>query len=444
MIKQFYKVIELKNKMKIYHLVRNHFSLTKDSLKLFKYRLLQEPHIAKEYANILKNSKDLRVKIPIKEREFEIVDDGWKEFNKCFSSFVESINISYMDFRNNKVFYKAQFFKLKKAIIDFYINNLSSFIYDFTNTNYNEECISVIKETLTTFNLKNIEIQNMTFNPISKEIIRIFINDEIFADINLNFVKKTKEIPKYIEKAVMGILENIGIKKMPVNKKLYIVLSLNFADWFLSASGQKWGTCISLDSEHYEATWAGLPGLIGDKNRAMVYVTDGKKKKYFNIEVDNILSRAFILTVRNKENNETGFSFVKEYPNEFGIKALAQKYFGMNFISSLESVISRYYLEFLFHNVYGFDGFVSFIFQDTTKLKIAYKNKVKYFPTSYGYFYIGEKGGLQSILKQNNRLFEDEGKNYGWNYRDGLSCLVKNNLSIKDFWSDDRHERDKE
>jgi hypothetical protein len=44
---------ELKNKFLIFDLVKNHFSLTENSLELFKFRLFNEPLIAEEYKAII-------------------------------------------------------------------------------------------------------------------------------------------------------------------------------------------------------------------------------------------------------------------------------------------------------------------------------------------------------------------------------------------------------
>ena len=60
---------EIKNKFKVYELVKNHFGLSERSLKLFKFRLFYEPHIAPEYAELLNRyatkEDPLRARIPI-------------------------------------------------------------------------------------------------------------------------------------------------------------------------------------------------------------------------------------------------------------------------------------------------------------------------------------------------------------------------------------------
>ena len=244
---------DLKNKFKIYKIVKNHFSLTDYSLKLFKYRLFLEPHIAPEYSKIIKDSKDLRKKILISDNLSFLskIDKGWETFINNFRSFCKKYPLSYEDFKKNKVTINSQQIKLQKAILNFYINNRNE--------------------------------------------------DEILFSFERNFN----------EYEIKNIFEIIGSKKIGNKNKLYLVLSLNFADWFLCSTKESWTSCLNLDSDYENAYWTGLPGLIGDKNRALVYLTDGTKKEYEGIIVDKIISRSWILTVREKKQESPVKNFKK-------------------------------------------------------------------------------------------------------------------------------------
>ena len=89
--------------------------------------------------------------------------------------------------------------------------------------------------------------------------------------------------------------QSISEKRFPIGKELQIVLSLNFADWFLCSTAESWTSCLDLKSSHQSAFWASLPGLIIDKNRALVYITDGTKKEFCGITTDKFITRSWIL-----------------------------------------------------------------------------------------------------------------------------------------------------
>ena len=60
-------------------MVKGHFGFDKESLDLFKFRLFQEPHIAPEYAEILKNSPDRRIRYKIEKDDIGTLQylDEW-------------------------------------------------------------------------------------------------------------------------------------------------------------------------------------------------------------------------------------------------------------------------------------------------------------------------------------------------------------------------------
>ncbi len=369
---------ELKNKFTLYKIVKNHFSLTKESLDLFKFRLFYEPHIATEYSEILKrfSSKDdpLRARIPI-PRESQLMaklDKGWGIFKDYFSVFINNHNISYSDFVNNKVLIDKQQVKLMKAVTKFY----------------------------------------------SKDIENVH-----------NYYRIT---PERIQK----IFEEIGKHKI-TKKGVELVLSLNFADWFLCSTGENWGSCLSLESGYEDAYWSGLPGLVGDKNRAMLYITSGEKKEYEGIIVDKVLSRSWTLILRKRasvdekeKRSDTSILVVGEYPNSFGLAKLAETFFsemfnGRDFFSERKH-ISRYYIENLFHEDHGNykNCFTSYIYQDNTINIIGKKNKASFREGAYSYLKYGQCG--INRFNKNGKAYNGEYFYYGG----GLRELIRTGVNI--------------
>jgi len=123
------------NKLEIYRLVKDFFCLTKKSLSIFKYRLFYEPNVNPMYKKILGDTKNLRKKIPLSGNLLINFDEGWKTFRHFFDSFYRSTGITYKHFNENKVIYKNQEFKIKKALVDYYKNNLFNSIFDFSFDN---------------------------------------------------------------------------------------------------------------------------------------------------------------------------------------------------------------------------------------------------------------------------------------------------------------------
>ena len=245
---------------------------------------------------------------------------------------------------------------------------------------------------------------------------------------------------KFVEIEVMERLEKIGAVTFP-KSGVQLVLSLNFADWFLASTAEKWTSCISLESDYEEAFWSGLPGLIGDKNRALLYITDGKQKDYYGIKVDRIIARSWILTVRQKSDNKTFFSFVGSYPIHADLEELAKKYFEMKFISKGEKFISRYYAELLYHKVMengSVKRLLSWGYNDNVKLKIATKNKAKHMFGKYAYFKGYYTGGhpnhtveLVDEGRKGGELFSAE---HSFCIRGGLSSLFNMDRVLTEYY----------
>lgn len=169
--------------------------------------------------------------------------------------------------------------------------------------------------------LTNIKQDGKSKIKIKKYIEKIYENDE-------KRFNRDKERAKYnivlnninsIDEYIIKCFEVIGKYKIP-NKKMELVLSLNFADWFLCSTAESWESCFSIDKGCY---WFGVPSLIGDFSRALIYITAGNKKTYLGITVDSIISRSWVLLGENNKKY-----IVKFYPNNFISEKIISKLTG--------------------------------------------------------------------------------------------------------------------
>ena len=247
-----------KNKEIILELVRKHFFLSKDGLEKFE-RYLREPLIDDIYKPML--GSDLRARFKIEGTQLsQEYDQGWKVFNNTFHrlNMYKHVPFTYENYRTNKIIINKNERKLVKYI---------------------EE---MLFETL----------------PLKDAYSMLGLYPE-----HINDPKKSLE---WIKKYFKDKINEIGALKTP-DTGLQVVLSYNFADWFLCSAGEKWSSCVSLECEYGGSYWTGLPGLVGDKNRVFLYVTDGVKKKYNGIVVDRLLSRAWLVMSRKNQIHSLRF-----------------------------------------------------------------------------------------------------------------------------------------
>jgi len=197
-----------------------------------------------------------------------------------------------------------------------------------------------------------------------------------------------------------------------------IVISYNFADWFLASTKENWGSCLNLESSYESAYWTGLPGLIADKNRVMIYLTTKEKKEYRGIKTDNFISRTWALL------GENDFLYwLMFYPSPFKIAD--------NFIDAVKErskikgiepaysydIITKYSINPLFFKT----GDSCFIYQDRSFF-YAKENNI--------YIKVGDFGGALSIVKKDDKSIIRDGAVF--EFSGGLSSLIGNETDITD------------
>ena len=257
----------------------NNFDLIESYIKCFgfqkadeKYAIseLRNPTLDDEYKNLV--GADLRkiwTLTSIDATELHEKDEGWKLFQNFFRNIIIKCDIKYDDYKSNKKIFQKNTVKIKKILTDTYMADPTLFVRDYRNTLFNES------------------LQNLGFN---------------------SQIKNDSGNKAIIEKYIIKAFEQIGTVKLP-DSELKLVLSCNFADWMLCSAGETWTSCLNVGSGAY---WRGIVSLIGDKNRAMLYITNGKKKNWHGIEVDAVLSRTWVLLSDMNEKK-----IIKFYPQSF-------------------------------------------------------------------------------------------------------------------------------
>ena len=350
-------------------LVKNHFNLGYKGYEDF-HKLLWNKNNERIIDPIFKEllGKDLRYSIPISRDMYPAIDEGWELFKKKFNYlFANSdFNIQYKNYKENSIDYHKNKLKLFKAVKKYYKENeraLSQFVYNHTNSYFDER---------------------------KKEDIF----DEAFTEV----------------------VNEIGTKKIP-NKDMTIVLSLNYADWFLCSTSESWESCLNLESEYEDCFWSGLPGLIGDPNRMMFYITNGKKKEYNGIKVDSVTARTWgILT-----DDSDIIHPVLSYPIELLEGNILQRVFkDLRFLHEEDAGwISKYPLTIIRNTL----NQSAFIYQDSS-----------FFSESSDEYYL-EGGSSGSSIIDSSGYISDGSPYY---YTEGLSNLIHLNEDISNY-NEDAH-----
>jgi hypothetical protein len=360
----------MSNKDKILDLVSEYFWLDNSSFNKFKDKLY-EPKIDPRYSQYL--GDDLRRRWKVPESIMEEFDGGWDIFKESFKLFIHDNDISYKDFRLNKKVINKNYIKLRKLLREYYIEN------------YMKKLI------------QDIDLHGLPIDDMNREVL----------------------INRYID----DVYRAIGTKKIP-SDGIDIVLSANFEDWFFCSSGESWTSCLNLESEYMY--WAGLAGTIGDKNRAMLYITDGKEKNLIKgMKTERILSRSWLLL-----DDRDNINFVKFYPNEYLSIRNIRKITGISF---KEDEWGDFRSKHPIDPIYFENGNSSFIYQDTTEFNsdlhfvgkesagIYFFNKSNPNNIQQGDIFNHRENGLYDLIERRTDLGEEQ---ISIHYCDDCNCAI--------------------
>ena len=231
----------------------------------------------------------------------------------------------------------------------------------------------------------------------------------ILLDLATDIITK-KEATLLIQEIIKYYMDKIGASKIAKSSDgLELVISRNFADWFMCSTAESWSSCLNFESEF--PYWSGLPGLIVDSSRVLAYITDGQRKSAYGIEVDKFISRTWII-----QDREDVFNHLRWYPSKMFKNKILRRYSKLRVPEFREhDWISKLPLDLLYHK----DKIGScFIYQDMSDWHIR-ENEVYIIGSDEGCFSFIEEGKYPTIIEEDH-----------FNYEDGLQELIDNNKEI--------------
>lgn len=343
--------------------ILKYFGLNEESKERFS-EAFDNPFVDEVYKKLV--GEDLRLRLPLDRTLYKDFDKGWETLNNVLPRFVEQYGITYEDFYNNKIDGDKESLRIMKLIRNYlkaptrrdseiFLRNMAAFEHNKFRE-YARYC------------------ENYSYN----------LSD-----------------PSAFSKAVELFIDRINELRFSKTRRIEIVLSLNKADWILSTTAESWRTCLSLESPSFASYWIGLAGAVVDKNMALLYVTNGEKKRYLGNEMDKVLSRSWVLLDRNSRIN-----VVKFYPSPLIDLKNLNKFFPVELKNVGADFVSKHRIKpLMFEN-----GFTNYIFQDKTN------------PYDYnkdGFLLVGGEKGLYTF--KGNRVFEGP----IFEYVDGLSAFIE-------------------
>lgn len=355
--------IDLDNNNLIKDIVLSHFGLDSESRDRF-VEALENPEIDDVYRPFL--GDDLRARFPVNRLLLENVDESWSLFLQSFQTYIRQFKPSYVDFLQGKIRHNKNILRIFKHLPAYYFED--------------ERAISALK-----------------------------------LDLGLStFETSINRVREHFDSRLNQIIEN----RLPAKCDYEIVISRNFADFFLCSSAESWTSCLNLDSEWSGAYWSGLPGFIIDKNKAMIYITNKEKKDYLGIVTDKFITRSF-LTVDQRDEIKA----LRWYPSDsfFQSKVFSKLPFKIGMFDSYGDKVKHPVKPLFFKN-----GWSCFAYQDKTSFRYMSEDTD---PSEPRVLSSVEKGG-QFYINRESSLQYHEGPYFFW--EGGLRGLMQGDTDISD------------
>jgi hypothetical protein len=354
------------NEKAIEELVFNHFSLKPSSNFRFS-QAIRNRFIDEEYKHYLDGNNRLIVEVP--EEYYEIFDKGWERFKEVLPFFAREYGITYEDFRRNKIIHNKNTLKIIKLLKNYF---------------FKEGELSEDKHSEYFHFLRNVRF----LFPDSETLFEMY--DDRFSK-------------RFAQEIITFFINKLNEVRLSSDKKIYIVISFNYTDIFLSSTAEEWSSCLNLESRSFAAYWSCLPGAAIDRNLAVLYITNGSEKYYEGIVAPKMISRSFLLL-----DKEGVLNIVKFYPNELININIINEVLPFNIREIGPHYESKYEIEPLYYK----NGYGLYFYQDKTrpimvegdKFFLKYGGKGLYTIKDGGYFegpIFNWTGGFK-VLKENN------------------------------------------
>ncbi|MDR0676557.1 MAG: hypothetical protein LBF97_05925 [Elusimicrobiota bacterium] len=352
-------------------LIKKYFYLTDKSKNDFDWFLNNQEH-AEEF-KLIAEQPDKRLFLDYPVEANEIFDDSWQRFRSNYRKFVEVERLTYKNYIDNKT---NNNIKISKALFEYYCQKDFSVFEDFKSKhipNYEGFKNHMIRFIFTDKDPNKYFINKMYFSNDGKFVLycinrennkKVYLRKKIHNKTFKNALKAYNihiKITEFLNSNYLGNRLKIS--------DLKVCLSLNYSDWLLCSTKNSWTSCLSL--ENSLGYWAGLASLVCDKNRIMIFLTDGKEKEFMGIKSYNMIRRAWALLLQNN-NKETFILCNKIYPNKdkcFDLEKLNIFPEGIKYIYSRDCInqelFSKHYLPIIWHKGRKGVNFTSGIYEDS-------------------------------------------------------------------------------
>lgn len=335
---------EIEKRKVLVDFIEKYFDYSKEGLATIKDQIFN-PKIDEVYAKFF-NDDTLRKHFELPSALYEGEDEGWIIFKKYFAKLISDFNITYSEFSQNT----------------------------FTN---GKNKVKIFK----------------FLGSLDKE------SEYLKKVISFDF-SQTPEVN------LKQISEQIGKYKISDKNKKKIVISCNPVDFMLVSSAESWSSCLNLNSNYGSCYWAGLPAMINDKNRAIIYETDGNKKSLLSLSSERFLSRSWSILSDKDE-----MIAIRFFPGKHFGNATLSDVIGNSVKEIYRDFISKYPVE----PIYNDAGFSLGIYLDNCHVEEDHKYhegssgfqsthirmiEKKY----YGFSLYSMEGGINNLNKYNEKI----------------------------------------
>lgn len=340
---------EIEKREKTFAFISKYFGYNTTGLDIIRKQMFN-PQLDENYAKLFKDDS-LRANFFLPGQDYSKEDKGWELFRMYFPKFVKDFQITYENFAKNNFIHNKNTVKLFK-----FLGTLSL---------------------------------------------------EYFSSAFKFFDKENKEENK--ELIIKIASEKIGRYKISDNQKKRFVISCNPMDFLMVSTSESWKSCLNLDSEHSSCFYTGLPAMINDKNRAIMYLTDGTYKEFFDIRTERFLSRTWLL-VGEKDNIVS----VRFFPSGHYSESTIKESVGFPIRELHTGFISKYSVD----NIYNEQGFSLGIYIDN-----AHVNE-------NGKYEYGSSGFQSTHINMPKKIYT--GYNL-YSFSSGLSSVIRNGHTMSKY-----------
>lgn len=198
---------------------------------------------------------------------------------------------------------------------------------------------------------ENKQVFDYGWKMLMDEAPDLEITYQDYAENKIVIGGQKRKLFKYLNN--QSLAQEIGKYKLP-NKKLYLVISINFEDFLMATTGNSWTACTDLRGGDYKFTNI---GNIFTNGRFIVYITDKVETEFKGLKSYNKIFRAYGFINDKSEMITNIFYPIKEYLNIDGPNG------------KIKSVENEMFSKYSFNKIYNKYGYFFYPYLDYSTLE---------------------------------------------------------------------------